>query len=150
MRGSRRSATAEPGVGERDHRERGVPDRRLARFEAPDAVLLDDERLDALEPLAHHRVVERVVPQAQGDQRVDPWRLDAAPRAVGLLAVDDPALGAGEGAAAQRLDRAALVDPQPAIEPSERARSERAPPTRRRASAGAELVEPERQAPPWP
>ena len=38
----------------------------------------------------HHRVVERVAEQVQRDQRVHPRRLDAAPAAVGLLAVDDP------------------------------------------------------------
>jgi len=47
-------------------------------------------------------MVERVPEGAQGHQRVDPRRLDAAPAAVGLLVGDDPGL--------RRLARALVSD----------------------------------------
>ena len=72
--------------------------------------VLDREALEALEPGAHHRVLERVAAQVQRDQRVDPRRLDAAPGAVGLLAAHDPALGARQRGLAQRAHRPALVE----------------------------------------
>ena len=81
-------------VEQRDDGEAGVPDRRLAGLEPADAavrcVFVDEEAVQALDRRRDHRVVQRVAQQVQGEDRVDPRRLDAAPAAVGLLAGDDP------------------------------------------------------------
>jgi hypothetical protein len=83
------------GVGEGDDRERGVPHGRLAGLEPALVAVVDDEALEAGQPTGDDRVVERAPADGQRDEGVDPWRLDPAPRAVGLLAVDDPLLHPG-------------------------------------------------------
>ena len=60
------------------------------------------KRVEPGERARDHRMVERVAERVQRDDRPDPRRLDAAPGAVALLALDDPALGGAERAAAQR------------------------------------------------
>src|ERR1019366_8917139 len=110
-----RVARLEAGVAKSCDRERGVPDRGLARLEGPPAIVLDSEAVEAFEPRPHGRVVEGVALQAQGYQGVDPGRLDAAPGAVGLLALDDPPLGPPERGPPEPLDRTALVGLQEAV-----------------------------------
>ena len=66
-------------------------------------------------------MVERVAHRAQGEDRVDPGRLDAAPAAVGFLAVEQPALGLGERAALERPDVVAVEQAQGAVDDGERA-----------------------------
>ena len=100
-----RVARLQPGVGQRRHGERGVPDGRLAGLEPPPGVVFDGEAVEALETGPHGRVVESVTLQVKGDQRVHPGRLDASPGAVGLLALQDPMLGASQGLPAHQLDR---------------------------------------------
>ena len=48
------------------------------------------KRSHALDALAHDRMIEPVAHQVERDQRIHPRRLNAAPAAVGLLALDDP------------------------------------------------------------
>jgi hypothetical protein len=79
-------------VGERDGREAGVPHRGLAGLDHPGPVLAPHgEPVQRLKSRAHHGVFEVVAEQVQGDHRVHGGRLDAAPAAVVLLALDDPA-----------------------------------------------------------
>ena len=73
------------GVGQRDRRQRRVPHRRLAGLD-PASPVVDGEAVEPVEAGAHHGMLERIAAQMQGDQRVDPGRLDPAPAAVGLLA----------------------------------------------------------------
>jgi hypothetical protein len=68
------------------------------------ALVLDGEAVEARERADEDRMVEWVAECVQRDDRPDPRRLDAAPRAVGLLALDDPALGRAQRAPAQRRD----------------------------------------------
>ena len=88
----------------------------------PPVVVFDREAVQALDPRPHARVLERVALQSQGDQRVHPGRLDAAPRAVRLLTLHDPALGPSEGSLADELDRPALVGLEDTVERLEPAR----------------------------
>src|SRR5262249_31814584 len=48
------------GVEERDHRERGVPDGRLARLEPSAVLVVDREAVEARERARKHWVVEAV------------------------------------------------------------------------------------------
>ena len=78
------SAVSHTGDWHASSRRRAVARGRVKRVEA-------GERRPRMTGM-----VERVAEQVQGHHRVDPRRLDAAPRAVGLLAGDDPALGLGQ------------------------------------------------------
>ena len=60
--------------------------------------------LSAVEPLGHHRMVERVAFDMQRHQAVNPWRLDAAPAAVGVLMADDPFQHVADGGAAPQAE----------------------------------------------
>ena len=91
------------GGAEGKQREAGVPDRRLARLGAQPVSLLDHETIPARKPAAHVGRLEPVAAARERDQRPDPGRLDPAPRAVELLAIDDPPLGVGKGALPARL-----------------------------------------------
>ena len=132
------------GVRERDDRQRGVPDGRLACLEAADLSIVDEEPLDAVEPLLHGRVVGLVSAKGERHQRVDPRRLDPAPRAVVLLAVQYPALDALHRAAPQRLQRPPLIEAPHGIHPQEHAPAER-PWLGLHGAPGAQLVQVERQ-----
>ena len=81
-------------VGQADHGQHGVPDRRLARLEAAHravrALLGDREPVKAAQSALHDGVLDVVAEQVQRHQRVHPGRLDAAPAAVPLLPGDDP------------------------------------------------------------
>ncbi len=97
--------------------------RARARRPGLSSPVLHHEALQPLQAAAHHRVIERVAPEVERHQRVHPRRLDAPPRAVGLLAAHDPRLGARDRLAAQRGQRVALVHPQRAVQaPQPRAR----------------------------
>ena len=93
-------------------------------------------------------MLERVAAQVQRHQRVDPRRLDPAPRAVGLLAAHDPALGAREGKAAHERQGAALIQAQGGVQarqPRALGRPRRLLGVLRRPLACTQLVEPERE-----
>src|SRR5207245_4704607 len=94
-----------------------------------------------LDALPHHGMLERVALQRERHQRVDPRGLDPAPRAIGLLALDDPALGPLERAPAQPRKRMALISARGAVEQREQARA--SGPRRRRLGChrDAQLVE---------
>ncbi len=109
----------EPRIAERDHRERGVPHRRLARFEPPALLVLDREVVEPAKRALDHGMVERVAERDERDDRPDPRGLDAAPGPVGLLPFDDPPLGGPERASTQRPDGSALVEVERTVEPSE-------------------------------
>ena len=112
----------EARVEEREHRQRGVPDRRLTGLETASGIVLDREAVETGESLHDHRVVEPVAERVQRDDRPHPRRLDPAPRAVRLLPLDDPALGRAERTPPERRDRLVLVAVQPAVECRERSR----------------------------
>ena len=81
-----------------------------------------------------HGMIQRVAEQVQGQDRVDPRRLDAAPSAVGLLAGDDPLGGAAHGAErGPGLTGGAVVELQRPVQHGER----RATRPRRAARAAA-------------
>ena len=61
-------------------------------------------------------MLEGVSLQSQGNQRVDPRGLNATPRAVGLLTLDDPSLGSSQRGSADELDRVTLVEVQEYVE----------------------------------
>src|SRR5579862_7983410 len=97
---------------QREHGERGVPDRRLTRL-GPEAVaVLDHESLPAVDGAAQRVVGLRIVAErVERDDPPHPRRLDAAPRSVRLLARADPLLcaalcEAAKGIAADRRARA--------------------------------------------
>ena len=97
---------------------------------------------------AHHRVFEVVAEQMQRDHRVHRGRLDAAPAAVVLLALDDPARGGAHRRLAQPAQRPALVDVQHPVEPLEERRPSATARERLAGSGpavGAQLVERERR-----
>ncbi len=81
----------------------------------------------------------------QGDQRVDPGRLNTAPRTVGLLTLDDPTLRLAEGIAAKELDRPELVVVQRAVEEVEATGPRRERVAGRRSRAEVELVDVDRE-----
>ena len=137
----RRIAGLQAGVGQRDQRQRGVPHRRLARLQPSLLGLLDGERVEAVEAGAHHRMVERIPLQVKRHQRVHPRRLDPAPAAVGLLALDDPALGRAQAQPPQRPHRVALVDAQHLVHRGQRAGGQRLRRDGARRRARAELVQ---------
>ncbi len=97
------------GVEQRDHGQRGVPHRRLARLEPTGSILLDDEPLDPLQAPAHDRMLERVPLQVQSHERVHPRWLDTSPGAVGLLTAHYPAFGPGQSGTPQGPERTVLV-----------------------------------------
>src|SRR6266540_2508961 len=140
--GDRFVTRVEARVEQGEHRERAVPDRRLAGLEPAALLVLDREPVEAGERVRDHGVVERIAERAQRDDRPHPRRLDAAPRTVCLLALDDPLLGRAERAPAQRSDRLPLVAVQAAVDEREEAR----PRLDRhdRLGSGAKLVDSER------
>ena len=72
--------------------QRRVPDGGQAGLDPQAVAVLDPEgAVEARQAPRDHRVVQGVAQRVQRDDRVDPRRLDAAPGAVGLLAVADPA-----------------------------------------------------------
>jgi hypothetical protein len=110
------TASAADAFEQRVHGERGVPHGRDARLHRERVFGLERERRQQpFDAARHHRMVVRVAERLQRDERVHPRRLDAAPRAVALLMVDDPALAGAQRATAQRLPRQALVQPQHAV-----------------------------------
>src|SRR5205807_1781547 len=70
-----------------------VPDGRLTGLRAQPVALVDREALPALDGAAKRLVLEAVPERGEHEDRPDPWRLDAAPGAVGLLVRAHPALG---------------------------------------------------------
>ena len=122
----------EPGVLQRDRGQAGVPDGRQAGLGPQHARrvgaglagerLLAREVAEARQPLLHDGMVERIAQGAQGQQRVDPGRLDAGPGAVGLLAVEQPALGRAQRPMMQRSHVVALQHAQDAVQAREEAR----------------------------
>ncbi len=123
----------EPCVEQRDQRKRGVPHGRLAGLDPAALFVLDRERVEPGERSLEHRMVEREPERVQRDHRPDPRRLDAAPRAVPLLPVDDPLDGAVERDPPERAEWVPPVGVQDAVEQR---------PGRR--PAAVELVDPER------
>ena len=75
----------------------------------------------------------------QRHQRIDPRRLDSAPRAVGLLAANDPTLGASERQPSQQRQRPPLIHAQRAVQ----ARQPRAPAPRLAPLGGGLLLAPQ-------
>ncbi|CAM5489791.1 hypothetical protein STANM309S_01357 [Streptomyces tanashiensis] len=111
---------AQPGVGERDGGEAGVPDGRLAGLDHPRAVLAPDrEPVEGLQAGPHDGMLQVVPEEVEGDDGVDGRRLDAAPAAVVLLALDDPPGGDVHGGAADPARGEAVVDVQRLVEPLE-------------------------------
>lgn len=112
------------GVGERDGGQTGVPDRGLAGLDHPGAAASPavgpggsvlapyDEALQGGQAGAQHGVVEVVAEEVQGDDGVDGGGLDAAPAAVVLLPLDDPAGGRAHRGTAQRAEGDLVVDVQ--------------------------------------
>ena len=90
--GDGRMFGVDAGVAKGDHGQGGVPHRRLARFDAPPLVVVNEEVLESMQGGGQDRVVERVALKVQGDDGVDDRGLDASPEAVGFLAADDPLL----------------------------------------------------------
>ena len=88
---------------EREQGQAGVPDGRLAGLGTQTFAVLDHETLPAVDRLAQRRVVKAVTERRERDDPPHPRRLDPAPRAVRLLTLADPALGGGDGAAAERV-----------------------------------------------
>ena len=109
----------QPGVGERRDGEARVPDGRLARLDPahrrPRARCSGRSRRAP----SQGRIVESVAEEVQRDERVDPRRLDPAPAAVRLLALEDPALDAAQRGAPERLDRRPLVHVEQLVERDE-------------------------------
>ena len=125
----------DPGVGERDDRDAvsHTGDWHASRRRPRSSSITNPSR--PARPARDHRVIERVAAQREGEERVDPRRLDPAPRAVGFLAVEDPALGGRQGRPPQGPERPAVVACQHAVEHPEPAfgRPRRGPlPWRRR------------------
>lgn len=139
-------------VGERDGGQAGVPHRGLTGLDHPGAVLAPHgEPVERLQPGPHHGVLEVVAEQVQGDHGVHGGWLDAAPAAVVLLALDDPAGGAAHRGPAQLAGRHLAVAVQHLVEPLEDA-----VPTRHRgkgfgriggAGVGVQLIEREGRGP---
>ena len=138
------------GVGERDGGQAGVPDRGLAGLDHPGTVLAPyGEPVQGRKAGAQHGVVEVVAEEVQGDDGVDGGRLDAAPAAVVLLPLDDPAGGGAHRGAAQLADGDLVVEVQRLVEALEEAvpaggggeRPRRVGPAR----IGVQLVEAERR-----
>ena len=99
-------------VGQRDRRQARVPDGREARLDAQALAAVGVEGERVVEPVdrrLQHRVVQRQAQRVEGDDRVDPRRLDAAPRPVGLLALHDPLHHPPLRHPAQPRDRAPVV-----------------------------------------
>ena len=111
---------------------------------------MDGEPLEPLEAAPHHRMVERVAAEMKRYQRIDPRRLDPSPGSVGLLAIDDPALGAGERRLSDRPQRMALVQVEEAVEREQQAAAQRICTGRRPGLRPAELADLERQRPDRP
>ena len=135
-------------VAQRDDRECRVPHGRLAGLEPAAVVLVNRERLEPLERGMHQWVIHWIAANVERHHRVDPGRLDAAPRAVGFLAGDDPSLGPRQREPAQPPERPPLVFVQEAVRESEPApqRPQRTALDPSRGTA-EQLVEPVRQRP---
>ena len=69
----------EAGVGERGHRESGVPDGRLAGFESSARLVFDGKAFESGDSCVHDGVIKRVALETQRDERVDPGRLNTTP-----------------------------------------------------------------------
>lgn len=111
---------AQARVGEGDRGQAGVPHRGLAGLDHPGAVLAPHrEAVQGFQSGAHHGVPEVVAEQVQGDDGVHGGRLDPAPAAVVLLALDDPAACGGHGGLAQPARREPPVDVQGLVHPLE-------------------------------
>ena len=146
-------------VAQGDDRQRGVPHRRLARFQAPAlargrahfarvVAVLEHEALQAFQAAAHDRVLQRIAAQVQRHQGVHPRRLDPAPGAIGLLAANDPALGAAQREPAQQPQRAVFVGAKRAVQAQQPRRPCSARAARSGVAPGAvQLGEVERQPP---
>ena len=107
------SSGAAPASARAIGRQRGVPDRRQARLDAEALAVVEVQRegpVEAGQAPRDDRVVEREPERVQGQDRVDPRRLDAAPGAVRLLALADPARHPGLGEPPQPADGAAVVE----------------------------------------
>src|SRR5262249_45397446 len=126
-------------------RERGVPDRRLARLEPPFVALLDREATESVQRTGERGVIERIPLEVQREHRVHPRRLDPAPRSVRLLALEDPLAREPACELAQRPDRMALVPLQRAVEALEAPLPGREGMDHLAALSHAELAERERQ-----
>ena len=131
-------------VAQCDHRQRRVPYGRLACLQAPHIALLDEEPLDAVEPLLHRPLADVVAAQGERHEGVDPGRLDPAPGPVVLLALEHPPLDPRQRPAPKRLQRMPLIDAADAVEPQEHAPAEGPGPRLDRAP-GSQLVEAEGQ-----
>src|SRR4029453_5931496 len=94
--------------------------RRLARLEpayrALVGLLADQEAVQPGDAGRHRRMVQRVADQVEGDERIHPGWLDAAPAAVRLLPGEDPVGGATDGPPAPRGDRTPGVPGQDLVE----------------------------------
>jgi hypothetical protein len=139
----------ESGIAERDGRERGVPDRRLAGFDAARAVFDDRESVEACECLRDHGVIHRVAEYVERHHRVHPGRLDSAPAPVGFLSPHDPLDGAPVGVLAQSPVGPPLVELERAVELLEAPLPGRDRMARRWRRVAAQLVDPETDRPNW-
>ena len=98
---------------------------------------------EALQPLRDHRVVQPVPEGAQRDERVDPGRLYASPRTVGLLVADDPVDGGLERPLPPGDERQIAVDAERLVQEQESSLEGEGlrPPARQRERDGAFRVE---------
>jgi hypothetical protein len=64
----RRVVRGHTGVGERHNRQGGVPNRGLARLDAPARLIFDGKCVETVEPGLHHRVVEWIALEMQCHQ----------------------------------------------------------------------------------
>ena len=136
-----RIVSVQARVGERDHRQGRVPHRRLAGLEPASGPVGDGEALKALEASLHDRVVERVAERVEGRDRPHPGRLDAAPRAVRLLSMDDPFGGAPARLPAQAPVGMAFVCVQQFVDPFEPALPRRERMSRLPGETALDLIE---------
>ena len=74
------------GVGQRNHRNRRVPDRRKARLHAHPIILSDVQIIELLHRPPHGGRIEVVIETSQRDDRIDHRRKNR-PQAVGVFAM---------------------------------------------------------------
>ncbi len=103
-----------------------VPHRRHARLKAPAFFVVDDEAIETADAFLHHRMIEAEAHKIERNERIHPWRLNAAPASIGFLPLDDPLRSRLHSALTQRVAGDAIVDLQKLIEPPHPARTRNA------------------------
>jgi hypothetical protein len=94
----------------REQREQRVPDRRLAGLDVQRAAaLVRPVRIERREPFRHDGMLQRVALDVERHEAVDPRRLNAAPRAVGILVAHDPTEASIDRGVAKRSEADLLI-----------------------------------------